>query len=136
MKKIVNLCVLLVMCLSSLSMATIVHANADSMRMLSVPSNFYIGSYFSGSGASRTGTCYTGIYTPNASNRAAVKCELQNGAGTRIDYKEKTGTFGGSGVSVTTSNRTGDTGRLVLFSTHDMWVNSTDYVEYRMIENG
>jgi hypothetical protein len=133
MNKIAKLCVLMIFCLSSLAAVTVAHANAGVV--LTVPPNFYIGSYFSGSGASRTGTCYTGIYSPNANNRADVKCELQNNAGGRIDYEAKYGTFGGSGVSVTVYNHTGDTGRLVLFSTHDMWVGSTDYVEYRMIQS-
>ena len=132
MNKIAKLSVLLMVCLSLLGVATVAHADSNGVQ--TVPPNFYIGSYFSGSGASRTGTCFTGIYTPNANNRAAVKCELQNSGGSRIDYAEKTGTFGGSGVSVIVYNN-GDTGRLVLFSTHDMWVGATDYVEYRMIES-
>lgn len=130
MKKIAKSSFLFLVSLSLLVVTTAVYANTAT-----IPTNFYIGSYFSGSGASRTGTCYTGIYTPSSSNRAAVKCELQNNAGSRIDYKSKTGSFGGSGVSVTDSNLTGDTGRLVLFSAHDMWVNATDYVEYRQIQS-
>ncbi len=75
------------------------------------------------------------ITSPKPQNKAGVKCELQDNTGSRIDYKTKTGVFGGTGVSVTCSNLTKNTGRLVLFSTHDMWVNATSYVEYRQIES-
>jgi hypothetical protein len=134
MKKIAKLCVLLVICLSPLASATVVHA--DLVGVFTVPPNFYVGSYFSGAGASRTGHCYTGIYSTGPSYRAAVNCEMQNNAGTQISYAEASGIYGGSGVSVNVSNATGDTGRIVLFSTHDMWVGSGEpAVEYRMIES-
>jgi len=131
MKKIAKSSFLLLVCLSLLVVTTAVYANTAT-----IPPNFYIGSSFSGSGAYRTGTCTTGITTPGSSYRAAVFCEMQNNAGTRIDYKEKYGTYGGPGVSVTVNNLTRDTGRIVLFSTHDMWVGTgTPAVEYRMIES-
>lgn len=133
MNKIARLCILVMICLSSLAVATAAHA--DSNGVLTVPPNFWVDSYFSGSGASRSGVCITGIYTPGSSYRAAVKCEMKSNAGIRIDYDEAYGSFGGLGVGVTVHNLTGDTGRLVLFSTHDMWVNATDYVEYRMVES-
>jgi hypothetical protein len=119
---------------NSETFATVVHA--DPVGVLTVPPNFYVGSYFSGAGASRTGTCYTGIYSPGPSYRAAVNCVMQNNAGIRIDYEVVYGTFGGGGVSATVHNQTEDTGRIVLFSTHDMWVGSgPPDVEYRMIES-
>ena len=133
MNKNVKLCVLLTICLSLLVVATIARANTNGV--LSVPPNFWVESYFSGSGASRSGVCITGIYSPGPSYRAAVKCEMKSNAGIRIDYGEAYGSYGGYGVGVTVHDHTGDTGRLVLFSTHDMWVNATDYVEYRMVES-
>lgn len=140
MNKIVRITFILMICLSSLALPTGAHAERAQLqtmpsKLLTIPANFSINSYFSGSGAYRTGTCKTSIATPRASNKAAVKCEMQDNAGNTIDYKEKFGTFGGPGVSVTVSNLTRTTGRLVLFSTHDMWVNSTDYVEYRQIQS-
>jgi len=133
MNKIARLCILAMICLSSLTVATAVHADSNGVQ--TVPANFWVESYFSGSGASRSGVCVTGIYTPGSSYRAAVKCEMKSNAGVRIDYDEAYGSFGGYGVGVIVNNLTGNTGRLVLYSTHDMWVNATDYVEYRMVES-
>ncbi len=130
-KNIVILCTLLGICLLAFADTTI----AQAKPLTYVPPNFWVESYFSGSGASRAGVCIKGIQSTGASYRAAVNCEMQTNLGTRIDYRSATGSYGGYGVGVIVNNLIGDTGRLVLFSTHNMWVNSTNYVEYRMVES-
>ncbi len=135
MKNLFKVGILLAFVFSSLVVSTGAYAAPSHVSRQTIPSNFTIGSQFYGTGASRYATASTNIASPKPQNKAGVKCELQDNAGSRIDYKTKTGVFGGTGVSVTCSNLTKNTGRLVLFSTHDMWVNATSYVEYRQIES-
>lgn len=130
-KNIAKLSTLLAICLLAFAATTI----AQAKPLTYVPPNFSVTSYFSGSGASRAGVCITAIQSTGASYRAAVNCEMQTNAGARIDYDSASGSYGGYGVGVIVNNLIGDTGRLVLFSTHNMWVNSTNYVEYRIVES-
>ena len=113
----------------------IISANADTIEVMAVPPGFSANLWFSGSGAGRTGTCETLVTPPHPSRRGDVKCEMRNNAGVALSYNSALGAYGGWGSRVGTWNSSGDTGRLVLFSTHSMWINGTENLEFRMTES-
>ncbi len=132
MKKYLILLPIVVIAVLSMCM---ISANADTIEVMRVPPGFSANLWFSGSGASRKGTCQTLVTSPRGGYRADVDCEMQNNAGQTIDIQSAYGADGGWGSRVETRNWTQDTGRLVLFSTHRTFVNVQPDAEFRMIES-
>jgi hypothetical protein len=129
MKKFFIANVILVFCISML--VPTLKVNAD------LPTAYFsITNYIGGSGSGRYGYCKTQVVNPGATYRPQVKCELQDNAGTRINYQEDYSYFGASSASKTVLNSTGDTGHITFWTTHIGWINATQYVEYRVVANG
>ena len=130
-KKIVNLCILLAVLLLPLTVTTAVQAKP----LATVPANFSVQLFFEGSGAVRWGIGKTHILTPGMTYRVAVAASLQTNAGYVIDTDSDSPWYGISPAETLVFNEIGDTGRLVLFTTHGMWIGGTYYSESRMISS-
>lgn len=131
---------LLLLAIIAVLLLSIISVNAEGIPFLRIPflrapAGFYPNLYFSGAGAGRTGTCETVIRPPAPNLKGNVRCKMQNNAGQTIDQQSAQGALGGWGARVILKNWSGDTGRLVLFSAHDMLTDGSPETEYKMIES-
>lgn len=118
----------ILICLFSITSSALANNTQAVLPGFSIENRFY------GSGSNRVGYCGTGI-SQTSGGRGNLKCQLQNGAGTTLAYREKYSFYTpGSWFYLQDPNHT--TGRLVLFSTHDQFgADGSTAVEYRMSES-
>lgn len=134
-KKTISIVLLLVAL--AISTVGVVFASKPAVPLFGTPSGFTSGLYFTlnSSNNTRIGVCWNSESPASSTKRSSVKCSLRNSFGTSISYSETTGSFGQSYIEARVNDITGNSRRVVLFSTHEFWWNGgNNYdVDYKMI---